>query len=243
MKKPFFYFAILFIIFGLMIPSLFAKESEKKSDEANKPEIKLKDNTEKEKINDLISEIRRQREEIQSLREEINNLRMLIGNQPQQERPLIRRGEGELPRRLESEPQPPQREFREPERLESRMESPRPDERRPEPVSEIDPEMNSLEEKTFDQPYNKEARIKLAQIYKNVGRKEDAIFQYLEVIRIESIEREIKDLTEIVKTKPELNIDLANKYKEIGDLDNAMRYYEDYIKYIVPTLRESKESK
>jgi tetratricopeptide (TPR) repeat protein len=255
MKKAFFYLAVFFIVFSLTVPSLIAEETERKSGEANSTEMKIviKDPSEKEQgkeivkeekiarmyepdeVRDLIAEIRRQRDEIQSLRDEVARLRRLVEGQPEPEKPLIRRGNGSPPRRLEPTPMqaPPPREYREPERPEPQREIIRPEERRPEQVFEIESEIAPLEEKIADQPYNKEARIRLAEIYKKVGRKEEAIFQYNEVIRIASIEQKIKELMNSMKEYPEImdiRIQIAEQYKEIGDLDNALRYYEEYIK-------------
>jgi len=116
-----------------------------------------------------MAEIKRQREEIESLRDEVARLRGLVEGRPEQEKSLIRRGNGNPPRRLE--PTQPFREYREPERSEPQREIIKPEENRPEQGSEIDLEMKSLEEKIAMQPYNKDAHVKLAGIYKKVEEK------------------------------------------------------------------------
>jgi tetratricopeptide (TPR) repeat protein len=249
MKRVFFVLMISLVVFCITIPSLLADEPEKKSDEANSAEniIIIKEPSEKEQgkeiikeekivklyesdeIRDLIAEIKRQREEIQSLRDEVARLSRLVEERPEPEKPLIRRGNGNPPRRLE--PTQPLREYREPERLEPQREIIQPEEKRPEQVSEIESEINSLEEKISDQPYNKDARIKLAGIYKKVGRKEEAIFQYLETMRIKSIEENIKITMDNNPNNSETYLSIANLYKELGDLDNSLLYYEKYLKY------------
>lgn len=251
MKRVFFILTTLLFIFCITIPSLLADEPEKKPNEASSAEkrIIVKEPSEKEQgkeivkeekivklyepdeIRDLMAEIKRQREEIESLRDEVARLRGLIEGQPEPEKPLIRRGNGNPPRRLE--PAQPFREYREPVRLEPQREIINPEENRPEQVSEIESEMNSLEEKIAMQPYNKDARVKLAGIYKKVGRKEDAISQYNEALGIQAIESEIERSMDFIKENPEnteTRMQIAEKYRTIGDLDNALRYYEECIK-------------
>jgi len=55
----------------------------------------------------------------------------------------------------------------------------------------------------------------------------------MEVLRIESFESKIEGYIGILKEYPDglgIRIDIASQYKEIGDLDNALRYYEEYMK-------------
>jgi tetratricopeptide (TPR) repeat protein len=218
MKKVFSCLVGLFFIFCLIIPSLFAEESEKKSDEANKSEIRvmIKDSPENEQIKvldndnekedddkdveawnesdvirDLIAEVRRQREEIQALREEIGQLRRLIEERIRLNEPLIRRGDGNPPRRFQPDYLPPNREYRE-----------RDEGQRKEP-NDIENEIRRLEGKIKEQPDNIDARMMLADLYRQMGKFDAAFNQYETVLKMKPDFDPARKALEELKKKPE----------------------------------------
>jgi tetratricopeptide (TPR) repeat protein len=218
MKKVFACLVGLFFIFCLIVPSLFAEESEKKSDEANKAEIRvmIKDSHENERIKDfddcnekdddddddeawqksdvirdLMAEVRLQREEIQALREEIGQLRRLIEERIRLNEPLIRRGDGNPPRRFQPDYLPPNREYRE-----------RDEGQRKEP-NDIENEIRRLEEKTKQQPDSIDARMMLADLYRQMGKFDAAFNQYETVLKIKPDFDPARKALEELKKKPE----------------------------------------
>jgi len=188
MKRAYILFVTLIFIISIFSPLTFAEKPEKKSDEANKVETKIiikKEKPENEdiikhekEINifyksdemfDLIREVRRLREEIEHLRDEIARLRRLIEERP--ERPLIRRSMGNPPRKFEDAEQFPPREFRneEPKRKD---------------LDDINLEIKRLEDKVKRDPKNVDARMMLADLYREIGNTKLAIEQYEAVIKI-----------------------------------------------------------
>jgi len=146
-------------------------------------------------LHELLEEVRRLREEVRFLQDEIAYLRRIIEQSPMPERPLIRRSEGQPPRGWEPEPQP-----------EDRWE--RDDRRREEPMRERDIDINAeikrLEDEVRKNPKNIDARMMLADLYRQTGRKEVAIDQYKAVIRLApDFDPPRKALEEIEKSRGE----------------------------------------
>jgi len=270
MKKVFLTLFILSIVFCLISPSLFAQETEKKSDEPTKSEIKItiKDSPEKDihrdsdkyhdeaemedddededddrdenydddrdddkpLLHEILEEVRRLREEVRFLQDEIAYLRRIIEQSPMPERPLIRRGEGQPPRRFESEPQP-----------ESRWE--RDEQRREEPMKvrdiDISAEIKRLEDEVAKNPKSIDARMMLADLYRQMGKKEAAIKQYQAVMKLApDFDPPRKALQEIEErrreAKPEENFNMGEVISASTDEVTLKTFEGATVVFLVP---------
>ncbi|MGB9595263.1 MAG: tetratricopeptide repeat protein [Candidatus Poribacteria bacterium] len=181
--------AFIFILFSLNSFCL-AEEAEKKPQEEANVEYKAeareafkepvrefeRERDEGRIFRELFDMIRQQNEEIRQLREEIFRLRKLIEERMPVPQPLIRRGEGNPPRRLdEGQPREEYQRFDE-----QRLDRPREFER----PMEIDSEIRNLEDKVRRDPNNIDARMRLARLYEDRGKIESAIEQYKIITKI-----------------------------------------------------------
>jgi tetratricopeptide (TPR) repeat protein len=190
MKRVFVIITVLAVILSLSYGTLVAQERERgreveKREEADRADRRPDSDRRMEQeegmrdrpevpYDRLFAELRRQRDEIRALREEVAALRRMLEDQFALRRARqVRRGRELLRRWEEPEREPERGEFRErwePERREI--------------PEDIDRQIRDTREKLERHPDDMEVRMRLAHLYREVGKIEAAIEQYKEALKI-----------------------------------------------------------